>query len=111
MAVTLQREATEFIYSGVTGAVPSVGAEIALLAANTRPTSGDWKTAVVVNNNAHALWPDASASGLTGDYFVALLIGEFGGNTVAPGDWQVWLRLTDTTEQPVRILPTVLTVA
>ena len=113
MAVTLQREGTEYIYSGVTGQVPSDGAEIALLAANVRPTSGDWETAVVVDSDAHALWPDAMATGLAGDYFVALLVGPFNGNAVDPGvgDWQVWLRLTDTTEQPVRILPEVLTVA
>jgi len=113
MAITLQREATEYIYAGVTGEVPSVSAEIALLDANVRPESGDWDTAIVVDGPAHDLWPDASSAGLAGDYFVALLVGPYDSNTVnpGPGDYQVWLRITDDPEQPVRILPEVLTVA
>lgn len=112
MALELQRESTEFIYLGVTGDVPSTGAELAFLAAGVRPQSTDWETGTLVPDNTHALWTDAVNSGAQGDYFVAILIGSFGGNLVAPaaGDYQVWLRLTDATEQPVRIAPEVLTV-
>ncbi|MFF3671678.1 hypothetical protein [Microtetraspora malaysiensis] len=113
MAVALQRESTEYLYLGITGGPPSVGAEFALLAAGQRPDSGDWKTAVVVSGQAHALWADAKGSGVKGDYYIGCLVGAFGGNTVAPppGDYQVWLRLTDTTEQPVRIAPIALEIA
>ncbi|WP_214103247.1 hypothetical protein [Acrocarpospora catenulata] len=113
MATVLQRESTEFIYSGVDGDVPSVGAEMAFLAAAVRPTSGDWEQAVLVPDNSHPLWADAVASGLLGDYYVAILVGAYGGTGVvlAPGDYQVWLRLTDTVEQPVRIAPTALEIA
>lgn len=113
MAVTLQRESTEYLYIGVTGDPPSVGAEIALMAAGGRPTSGDWETATVVDDAGDPLWDDAVASGVTGDYYVALLVGSYGGNPVAPtaGDYQVWLRVTDTTERPVRIAPVALEIA
>lgn len=103
----IQRESTEFVYIGASGDVPSVGAEVAFLAAGVRPTEPDWETGTLVTSDADPLWADAVASGATGDYFVAILVGSFGGNTVDPGagDYVVWLRLTDTTEQPVLIAP------
>jgi hypothetical protein len=112
MAVTLQRESTEYVYFGFTGDVPATGAEVAFLAAGTRPTT-EWKTAIVVNNSGHALWNDAQASGVTGDYFIARLVGSFGANdlVLSPGDYQPWVRLTDTTERPVRIAPVTVTIA
>lgn len=111
MAITMERESTEYVFLGVTGDVPATGAEMAFLTAGTRPTT-EWETATVVNNSGHALWPEAIATGLTGDYYVAILVGSFGGGTVVltAGDYQVWLRITDTTEQPVKIAPVVLTV-
>ncbi|TKG58885.1 hypothetical protein [Prauserella endophytica] len=112
MTLTIQDLSTEYIYIGVTGDVPSTGAEVAFKTAGTDPIEADWEPAILVNN-AHALWADAVASGATGDYYVAILVGSFGGNTVAPavGSYQVWLRLTDTTERPVRIAPEALVVA
>lgn len=107
----IDRDSTEYIFVGVTGQVPSTSAELAFKSAGTRPTAPDWKTATIVNNSGHALWADAVASGVSGDYYVARLIGAFGGNTVSfasAATYQVWLRLTDTTEQPVRITPNTL---
>lgn len=113
MSLVVQRESTVYIYVAVTGTAPSAGAEVALLPAGQRPLEADWETGVVVDDSDHELWFDAQGSGLEGDYYVALLIGSFGGNTVAPGqgDYQVWLRLTDVTEQPVMIAPVALEVA
>jgi hypothetical protein len=112
MAVAMERESTEYIYVGITGNVPATGVEMAFLTAGVRPTSPDWETAVLIGSDVHALWNEAVASGVTGDYFAACLIGAFGGGTVtlSAGDYQVWLRITDTTEQPVKIAPVVLTV-
>lgn len=112
MAVAMERESTEYVYIGITGDVPSVGVEVAFLAAGVRPTSPDWETAVLIDDSGHALWNEAIASGVTGDYFAACLIGAFGGGTVTltAGDYQVWVRITDVTEQPVKIAPVVLTV-
>jgi hypothetical protein len=104
----IDRSSTEYLYIGVTGDVPSVSAEVAFVIPPARPAGGDWDTAIIVGSNAHALWDDAQASGVTGDYYVAILVGSFGGGTVVltgPADYQAWLRLTDTTEQPVRIAP------
>lgn len=111
MAVTLQRESTEFLYIGVTGTVPATSAEVCYLAAGTRPTT-EWSAAIIVTN-VHALWTDAVATGLTGDYYVARLVGSFGGTgvTLTAGDYQPWIRLTDTTERPVRIAPITVTIA
>lgn len=113
MPLVLQRETTEYAYVGVTGDVPSVGAELAFLPAGERPDSGDWKAAVVIADTGHALWADAVASGVGGDYFLARLIGAYGGNDVVlpVGDYQVWVRLTDSVEQPVRIAPIALEIA
>jgi hypothetical protein len=112
MAVTLQRETTEYVYFGFTGDVPSVGAEVAFLTAGIRPTT-EWKTAVVVPNDAHSLWDDAVASGVVGDYYVARLIGSFGSNdlVLTAGDYQPWVRLTGAIERPVRIAPVTVTIA
>jgi len=103
----IDRDSTEYLFIGVTGEVPSVGAEVAFKTAAARPESGDWETALLVEDSGDALWADAQASGVTGDYFVARLVGPFNSNDVVltAGDYQVWLRLTDTTERPVRIAP------
>jgi hypothetical protein len=112
MTLVMQRESTEFIFLGVAGDIPSVGAECAFLIAGVRPTSGDWKTAIVVVNG-DPLYDHAVSSGATGAYFVAIKIGSFSGGTVtlSPGDYQVWVRLTDVSEQPVRIAAEVLEIA
>jgi len=104
---TLQIESTEYLYVGLSGDVPSDGVEIAFMASGARPTSGDWTTATVVTSDSDPLWSDAVSSGASGDYYAARLVGSYGGNdvTLDAGDYQVWIRATDTTEQPVRIAP------
>jgi hypothetical protein len=103
----IDRDSTEYVYVGVTGDAPSVSAEVAFLAPAARPTEPDWETAILVADSGHALWADAEASGVTGNYFVARLVGPFSANDVVltQGDYQCWLRLTDAVEQPVRIAP------
>lgn len=103
----IDRDSTEYLFVGVTGDVPSVGAEVAFVAPAARPEEGDWETALLVDDVGDALWDDAQASGVSGDYYVARLVGPFGANDVVltAGDYQVWLRLTDTTERPIRIAP------
>lgn len=107
MAVVMQRETTEYIYVGITGDVVSDVVEMALLPAETRPQETDWNSAEKVEDSQHELWDDATSAGLTGDWYVALLVGEYGANEVNPGegDYAVWVRLTDTVERPVRIAP------
>lgn len=108
----IQVESTEYVYVGVTGTVPTSGAELAFLSAGSRPQEENWNAATVVDDDQDTLWLDAQAAGIEGDYYIALLIGSFGGTGVelAPGDYQVWVRLTDTVERPVRIAPVALEV-
>lgn len=108
MAVIMQRESTEYLYIGVTGDQPAVDQEVAFLIAGNRPTEPDWEAGILVDDQ-HTLFADASAVA-NGDYFIAILIGTYGGGTIslAPGDYTVWIRLSDTTEQPVRIAPVTL---
>jgi hypothetical protein len=110
--VEIQRETTEYLYLGITGSVPATSAEVAFLAAAVRPEEADWETATIVDTDVHALWGDAVASGVTGDFYLARLVGSFNANDVVltAGDYQVWLRLTDTAERPVRIAPVALEV-
>lgn len=106
MSTTLERESTEYLYIGVTGDPPSVGADVAYLVSGVRPTVDDWHEAVVVGDSGHALWADAVASKAAGDYYVARLVGPYNNDLILPpGDYQPWLRLTDAVEQPVRIAP------
>jgi hypothetical protein len=109
MATVLQRETTEFLYVGITGDPPSVGAEAALLppAQRPNPDGSDWFPAIVVPDATHPLWPDAVGTQLPGTYFVARLVGDFLSNEleITAGDFQWWIRLTDDVERPVRIAP------
>lgn len=110
MSVMIQRESTEYLYVGITGSPPSTDQELAFLEAPSRPTEQDWNAAILVDDQ-HPLWNAANAVA-TGDYFVAILIGAFGetGVELLPGDYQIWVRLTDTDERPVRIAPVTLEV-
>lgn len=117
MSIQLDTDSTEYIYLGITGTAPSVSAEMAFLAAGTRPSSGDWNLVVIVADSSDPLWADAVASGATGSYYLAQLIGSFVGTsgivgiTLAVGDYQVWLRLTGDIERPVRIAPVTMEIA
>jgi hypothetical protein len=110
MTAELERETTEYIYAGITGDLPSSTVETAILPAAQRPIETDWETSILINDDTHPLWADAISSGVTGTYFIGLLIGSFGGNTVvpAPGPYTIWYRITDVTERPVRIAPEAL---
>ncbi|MQB00542.1 MAG: hypothetical protein GEU78_09665 [Actinobacteria bacterium] len=109
--VDIQRESTEYVFLGVAGDEPSGGAEVAFLPFGTRPTA-EWSAAILVNA-AHELWAEAQSTGVTGDYYLARLIGSFGtgGLELVPDDYQPWARLTSTIEQVVLIAPTTLTIA
>jgi hypothetical protein len=109
---TIQLESTEYVYLGIEGTVPT-SAQLAFLAAGSRPTEPDWITATIIDAPTDSLWDDAVASGAQGDYFVARLIGSFGGTgtVLSIGDYQVWVRLTGGTERPVRIAPASLEIA
>lgn len=112
MSLVIHEETTEYLYVGVTGQPPTQGAEVAFMAPGVRPETSDWKTAIVIDNEQHDLWEDASTSGLFGDYYVGRLVGSFGSNDVVLpiGDYQPWLRLTGEDERPVRISPIALEV-
>ena len=113
MAVTVQRESTEYLYIGVTGDVPAGDVEVAFLDAETRPTSGDWETATKIDDEQHSLWVDAESSAASGEWYAAVLIGDYvaEGVVLAAGDYQVWVRWVDVDERPVRIAPTTLVIA
>lgn len=114
MATIVERESTQYLYLGVTGSQPSVGAKVAFLAAGIRPNSdgSDWYDAILVNPTGDTLSADAVRSGVTGDYYVARLVGSFGTNdlVLTAGDYTQWIQLTGATEQQVLIAPITLTV-
>jgi hypothetical protein len=105
VALEIEIESTEYVYLGVTGTVPATGADIAFMTGSTRPGALDWNPAELIPNSGDPLWDDAVAAvGAGSDYYVAVLVGAFGtgGVELAAGTYMVWLRLTDTIEQPVR---------
>lgn len=106
----IDRASTEFLYFGVTGDQPDT-AEVAFMAAGARPTSTDWHSAIIVGDSTHALWADAQASGVAGDYYLARLVGPYNNTLVLdPDDYQPWGQLTGPIERPVRIFPVAVTV-
>jgi hypothetical protein len=114
MTLEQERESTEYMFTGWTGAPPATGAKVAFLDAAVRPASdgSDWHDGIVVTS-AHALWADAQRTGLAGAYYVAILVGPrtgVGALSVAAGDYQRWEQLTDTVEQPVRRCPEAVTI-
>lgn len=104
-------ESTEYLFIAVEGDVPTT-AEIAFAAPGQRPQEQDWHGAEIVADASDPLWGGATSTGLRGDYYVALLVGPYGGSsvTVSVGDYQVWVRLTRDPERPVRIAPIALEV-
>lgn len=105
MALEMEIESTEYVYLGVTGSLPATGAEVAFMTGSARPTGGDWEAAELIPHNSDPLWADAVAAvGAGSSYYVGILVGAFGvgGVELAGGTYRVWLRLTDTIEQPVR---------
>lgn len=110
MTLVLQRETTEYVYIGITGSTVSGEVEVAFTTPDMRPAGGDWYSAEKIEDDTHALWDDAQGSGVEGDWYIARLVGEYQNNEVVldPEDYQVWVRLTDDAERPVRIAPVVL---
>lgn len=109
MSIQMEQESTEYVYVGVSGTAPN-SAEAAFLEAGIRPQESDWETATLVTSEASPLYDDAVASGVIGDYYVAILVGSYGGTGIelTIGDYQEWLRLTGDVERPVRIAPVTL---
>jgi len=64
--------------------------QMAFVAGFGEPASGDWKAAV---------WDSAGG----GRYFAQCLIGPGGTVVLAPGVWNVWVKITDSPEVPVRL--------
>jgi len=58
---------------------------------NGEPTSGDWKTAT---------WEADSSTNPT-TYYARCLVGPGGTVTLSDGDYQVWVKITDSPEVPV----------
>jgi len=106
MALTIERESTEYLYVGVTGTVVTGAVEVAFLDAAVRPVTADWETATKVTDG-DLFWADAQTSG-PGDWYIAKLVGPFGDGTanleLTSGDYQAWIRATDNTERPVRMV-------
>lgn len=106
MSLQMRESTTEYMFAGWTGTIPSVGAEVAFMAdPEAEASDADYQPAVLVTSVAHPLWADAKRTGLTGDYYVAILVGSYGGGGVplAKGPYQRWDRCTDVTERPVRV--------
>jgi hypothetical protein len=65
--------------------------EMAFLADDDAPVSGDWKT---------ASWEtDATTTPVT--YWARCLVGTGGAVALTAGDYHVWVRVTDSPETPV----------
>lgn len=68
----------------------------------------------LVDGPSHELWEDATGSGASGNYFVAIKVGDddFGPPDIdlSPGQFTAWAWLTDASERPVRTAPEVVRV-
>lgn len=66
---------------------------LAFVVGATSPVSGDWKTAT---------W-DTDATTTPATYRVRCLVGPAGAVTLVPGMYQVWVKVTDSPEIPVKL--------
>lgn len=83
----ISSQSTEYILVAVTASVVVTGDPVALAftAPGTDPASGDWLTGNWVNGKAR------------------VLVGPAGGaKTLTAGSWDLWVRVTDNPEIPVR---------
>lgn len=90
MPTELDRESLEYRWWEVetSNDLSTSTARVALMEAAIRPTVTDYVDAVLVQEG--------------GVWWVRLLIGPGGDVTLAPGDWQEWVRIIDNPEQPLR---------
>lgn len=66
--------------------------QMAFLATNTAPVSGDWKT---------ASW-DTDSTTVPATYRAQCLVGPSGTVTLTAGTYTVWVKVTDSPEVPVK---------
>jgi len=101
MALTMHRLSREYVYWDVTteNDILNATAEVALLMSGIDPVEIDWVAATILGD-------------LTTGFTIRLLVsgtGNGGDIELAAGDFQAWIRITDTPERPVR-RPGVVTV-
>jgi hypothetical protein len=82
----ISSQSTEYILVAVTASVVVTGDPVALAftAPGADPVSGDWLTGSWVNGKAR------------------ILVGPGGAKTLTAGSWDLWVRVTDNPEIPVR---------
>ena len=94
----LSHLSTEYVHVGVQssdGLNPNdIFADLAFTAKGVYPVSGDWK--------------DALVTGSPGRLVLKVLVGPTGAVTLAPGPYDVWVRIDDTPEDLVREAGTIL---
>jgi hypothetical protein len=79
----------------VNGAPINPTADVVAMAfkqADAEPSGGDWKT---------ASW-ETDATSTPSTYYARCLVGPSGTVTLADGEWDVWIKVTDSPEVPVR---------
>lgn len=89
---------TEYVLARVTARVsggfanPTTNTvQMAFLATQLAPISGDWKS---------ASW-ETDAVSEPDTYYARCLVGPAGTVTLAAGDYEVWVKITDSPENPV----------
>lgn len=76
-----------YIYSFIKGALGTETVEVAMIQA-AKPSSGDWKTAA---------WGSVTPTGA----WARILIGPSTSLALTDGTYQMWVRVTGASEQPV----------
>jgi len=90
---------TEYLFWVITSPDNLVGntCEVAFVEGSETPSAGDWNNADVVEK--------------TEGQAARILVGPEGGELIlSPGQYNVWIKITDNPEVPVRRVPTVLVV-
>jgi hypothetical protein len=93
MAMSIDRLSREYMWVQITSGQNLTAATLELAftgAPDTRPGDLDWKAADYVDDGK--IWARLLVSGT----------GAGGTVELAVGDWQCWVRITDTPERPVR---------
>ena len=101
--LTISRLTREYVFSDITtpNDLTSATCDFAFKAAGEIPEELDWEEGTLLQEGV-------------GEWVARILVGDGGDVTLAspgsyPYDWQVWLRITDSPERPVR-RPGIITV-
>jgi hypothetical protein len=71
------------------------------------PTAGTVQFAFTAPGLNPSSWVTGAWESASGNYYATCLVGPSGATTLAPGEYQVWMKVSAAPESPVRLVGTI----